>query len=259
MRAHHLMRWLAVVAGVAVLLYGLACAGLFVFQRSLLYAPQPARLDVPSLRLPVAGAELQVSVRLLANAPALLYFGGNAEDVSGTWAELAGQFPDRSLYLMHYRGYGHSTGSPTEAALHADAQALYQHVRDVMGGENPDIAVMGRSLGSGVAVRLAAENRVSQLLLVTPYDSIAAVAAGHFPWFPVRRLMRDVFDSAALAPRITSPTTVITAEHDEVIPRERTDALVKRFAPGVAREVVIPGSGHNSVSAGQAFRQALPI
>jgi pimeloyl-ACP methyl ester carboxylesterase len=251
------MRLLALVAGLAVVLYGLACAGLFFFQRALLYAPQPARVAVPSLRLTVAGAELQVSVRLLANAPALLYFGGNAEDVSGTWAELAGQFPDRSLYLMHYRGYGFSTGSPTEAALHADARALYQHVSEPMGGGHPDIAVMGRSLGSGVAVHLAATQRVSHLLLVTPYDSIAAVAATHFPWFPVKWLVRDRFDSASLAPRIQVPTTVIIAEHDEVIPRERSDALVKRFAPGVAREVVMTGTSHNDVSAGDAFRRAL--
>ncbi len=252
------MRWLAGFLGVAGFFYLLACAGLFAFQRSLLYMPQPARFEVPGMRLPVPGAELQVSVRLLQGAPALLYFGGNAEDVSGTWGELAEQFPGRSLYLMHYRGYGHSTGRPAEADLHADALALYQHVQRALGGEGADIAVMGRSLGSGVAVRLAAEQRVSHLVLVTPYDSIAAVAAAHFPWFPVRWLMRDVFDSAALAPGITTPTTVILAEHDEVIPRERTEALVNRFAPGLARVVQIPGANHNNVSAGEAFRRALP-
>lgn len=252
------MRWLAVFLGGAGLVYLLVCAGLFAFQRSLLYMPQPARVDVPGMRLAVPGAELQVSMRLLQGAPALLYFGGNAEDVSGTWAELAAQFPGRSLYLMHYRGYGHSTGSPSESDLHADARALYQHVQQAQGGEGADIAVMGRSLGSGVAVRLAAEQRVSHLVLVTPYDSMAAVAAAHFPWFPVRWLMRDVFDSAALAPGITAPTTVITAEHDEVIPRARTDALVNRFAPGLARVVLMAGARHNNVSAGEAFRRALP-
>ena len=252
------MRWLAGLLGFAGLLYLLVCAGLFAFQRSMLYLPQPARFEVPGMRLAVPGAELQVSVRLLQGAPALLYFGGNAEDVSGTWAELAAQFPGRSLYLMHYRGYGRSTGSPTESALHADALALYQHVRQTLGGEAADIAVMGRSLGSGVAVRLAAEQSVSHLVLVTPYDNMALVAAAHFPWFPVRWLMRDVFDSAALAPGITAPTTIITAEHDEVIPRERTDALVNRFAPGLARVVLITGADHNSVSAGEAFRLALP-
>ena len=91
------MRWLAGLLGAVGLVYGLVCAGLFVFQRSLLYMPQPARVQVPALRLTVPGAELQVSVRLLPDAPALLYFGGNAEDVSGTWGELAEQFPDRSL------------------------------------------------------------------------------------------------------------------------------------------------------------------
>ena len=252
------MRWLAGLLGAVGLFYGLVCAGLFVFQRSLLYMPQPARVQVPAMRLAVPGAELQVSVRLLPDAPALLYFGGNAEDVSGTWGELAQQFPDRSLYLMHYRGYGLSTGSPTESDLHADARALYRHVQQTLGGEGADIAVMGRSLGSGVAVRLAAEQRVSHLVLITPYDSIAAVAAVHFPWFPVKWLMRDVFDSAALAPGIKVPTTVIAAEHDRVIPRAHTDALIERFAPGLVRVVRIPGADHNNVGASEAFRRALP-
>lgn len=252
------MRLLVGCVGGAGLLYLLVCAGLFAFQRSLLYAPQPARFDVPGMQLPVSGAELQISVRILAKAPALLYFGGNAEDVSGTWAELVAAFPGRSLYLMHYRGYGRSTGKPTEAALHADALVLYQHVRQILGGGGADIAVLGRSLGSGVAMRLASEHPVSQLILVTPYDSIAAVAAGRFPWVPVRWLLLDPFDSAVLASRVTAPTTVIIAEHDEVIPRERTDALVGRFAAGVARVVRIPGSGHNNVSVGEPFRRALP-
>lgn len=239
--------------GGALLLYAVACAALYFFQRSLLYYPQPAQFQLPSLRLAVPGADLQVSVRPRAGRRAVLYFGGNAEDVTASLPELGAVFPDQAVYAMHYRGYGGSTGQASEQALHADAAALYEQVvRD-----HPDITVIGRSLGSGVAVRLAAERVVVRLVLVTPYDSIEAVAVQRFAWFPVRWLLRDRFDSAALAPQIRVPTTVILAERDEVILRERSDALVARFAGGVAQVVLIPGAGHSTLSGMPAYENAL--
>jgi pimeloyl-ACP methyl ester carboxylesterase len=251
------MKLLPAAMGLAItaaVLYGAVCAGLYGFQRSLLYHPQPARASVPGVRLPVAGAELQISVRPMPGAKALLYFGGNAEDVSATLADLAQSFPDHALYLMHYRGYGTSTGEPAEAALHADAEVLWQRVS----GSHDDITLMGRSLGSGVAVKLASEHaEVSHLILVTPYDSIAAVAADHFPWLPVRWLMSDTFDSVAWAPRLAMPVTVVSAERDEVIGRQRTAALVDRLPTGGLRWVQIPGAGHNDLQLSPLYAAAL--
>jgi hypothetical protein len=243
---------LSALAGV-LLLYAAACLLLYLFQRSLLYFPQPARVPVPALALSVPGAELQVSVRAHAGPRAVLYFGGNAEDVSGDLAELAATFPDCAVYAMHYRGYGRSTGKPTEATLHADALVLFDHVAR----EHTEITAIGRSLGSGVAIRLAAGRPVSRLVLVAPYDSVAAVAAQQFALFPVHWLIRDRFDSASVAPTIRVPTTVIVAERDEVIRRERSDALVARFAPGVAQVVVIPGAGHNTLNGRPDYEAAL--
>lgn len=239
--------------GGLLLLYALACAALYLFQRSLLYFPQPALLDLPSQRLHVPGAELQVSVQARAGPQAVLYFGGNAEDVSGSLPGLVAAFPGQAVYALHYRGYGSSSGQPSEPALHADAAALFDRVVR----EHPAITVIGRSLGSGVAIRLAAARPALRLVLVTPYDSIAAVAAQQFGLFPVRWLLHDRFDSAALAPQIAVPTTVIVAEHDEVIRRERSDALIARFAPGVAQVVRIPGAGHNTLDGAPAYRTAL--
>lgn len=243
---------LILLAGV-LLLYAAACLLLYLFQRSLLYFPQPARVAAPALVLSVPGAELQVSVRAHSGLRAVLYFGGNAEDVSSSLAELAATFPVHAVYSMHYRGYGRSTGKPTEAALHADAMALFDHVAS----DRTEITVIGRSLGSGVAIRLAAGRPVSRLVLVAPYDSVAAVAAQQFVLFPVHWLIRDRFDSASVAPTIRAPTTVIVAERDEVIRRERSDALVARFAPGVAQVVVIPGAGHNTLDGLPAFDAAM--
>jgi hypothetical protein len=237
----------------SLLLYAAACLLLYLFQRSLLYFPQPARVLAPALALSVPGAELQVSVRVQAGPRAVLYFGGNAEDVSSSLAELAANFPEHAVYAMHYRGYGGSTGKPTEAALHGDAIALFDRVAR----DHTEITVIGRSLGSGVAIRLAAGRPVSRLVLVAPYDSVEAVAAQQYSLFPVRWLIRDRFDSASVAPTIRAPTTVILAERDEVIRRERSDALVARFAPGVAQVIVIAGAGHNTLDGRPAFDAAM--
>jgi uncharacterized protein len=241
------------VAVALVLLYLAGCAALYGWQRSLLYHPQPARLAVASMTLPVEGASVQVSLQPLPGAPAILYFGGNAEDVSGTLPQLARLFPDHAIYLMHYRGYGQSTGEPTESALHADARALHEHVRR----GHADIKLIGRSLGSGVAARLASEQPVARLALVTPYDSIEAVAVEQFPWLPVRWLIQDRFDSAAVAPRITAPTTLIAAERDTLIRPERTAQLATHFRPGLARQVVVPGADHNDIGASPLYERAL--
>jgi uncharacterized protein len=247
------LRVLLTVLAAGVLVYLTLCAALYFFQRSMLYFPQPARGKAPALLLSVPGAQLQISHQMRSGSAAVLYFGGNAEDVSSSLTELADSFARQSVYALHYRGYGRSTGSPTEAALQSDALALFDH----LARQHTDITVVGRSLGSALAVAVAAERPVTRLVLVTPFDSIEAVASKHYPLFPVRWLIHDRFDAAAIAPRVGAPTTVIVASHDEVIPRARTDALVVRFAPGVARVVVIPGAGHNTLDGRADYEAAL--
>ena len=236
-------------------LYVVACAALFFFQRSLIYFPHavPARAGASLMTLPVPGGEVLVSVRPREGEAALLYFGGNAEDVSASLPDLAQAFPQRALYLLHYRGYGGSAGAPSEAALLEDARALFDKVH----AKHGDVLAMGRSLGTGVAVRLAAERPVSRLLLVTPYDSLQDLAAQQFPIFPVRWLLQDKFDSGLHAPRITVPTLIVAAEHDEIIPRASTERLHRRFAPGIATLKVVPRTGHNSISDSQEYAKSL--
>lgn len=238
-----------------VLLYGGACAALYAFQRSFLYFPQPSALAGPGSvrKLAVEGAELAVSVRPRSGPKALIYFGGNAEDVSQQLPWFARAFPDHSIYLLHYRGYGGSTGAPTEALLKSDAQALF----DLVHAEHPDVAVVGRSLGSGVAVHLASQRPVSRLVLVTPYDSIVELAARQFPAFPVRWLLTDKFESWRHAPSIRVPTLLLAAEFDNVIPRWSTDRLRTRFADGVASFSVVPGTDHNTISNSPQYLEAL--
>jgi len=251
----HIVPFLTRFVAIALLLYGVACIALFVFQRSLIYAPQPNAFDTPfSTRiLPVPGADLVVSVRPHVGQKALIYFGGNAEDVSANLATFSSAFPDHALYLLHYRGYGGSSGKASEEVLRADALALF----DTVYTEHPDIAVVGRSLGTGVAIGLASQRPASRLVLVTPYNSIQEIAAQQFAYFPVHWLLTDKFESWRYAPKIRIPTLLLGAEFDEVIPRVSTERLNAAFAKGIASLVIIPGVGHNTISNAAQYLDAM--
>jgi len=248
------MRRAAIVAGrVLVAVYAAICTVLFCFQRSLLFHPVPASGNVPTATLRVPDAVLRLATRAHQGPRAILYFGGNAEDVSWTVLELAAAFPDRAIYALHYRGYGGSTGSPTEKALHADAAAVFTDVQS----RHPEVDVIGRSLGSAVATRLAATKPVRRLVLVTPFDSILAIAGRMFPVLPVRLLLADRFESVRDAPQVTVPTLVITAGADEIVPNGHTARLVAAFPPGIVTERDFPGTGHNDVSNSPSYLEAV--
>lgn len=242
--------------GMLVLFWLGLCLLLFLTQRSLIYFPVPtSSVDgSASFWLETPEARLRISVRRQpAGAPAIVYFGGNAEDVAWTLPDLATQFPDHALYLMHYRGYGGSSGRPSEAALVADARALFDEVHR----QHPEVVVIGRSLGSGVAVQLAAQRPVKRLVLVTPFDSLVSVAQRHYPWVPVGWLLRDRFESNVLAPALRMPTQLIAAERDEVIDPSHARRLFEVFAPGVARLDEVPQARHNDVSLHPVYKRLL--
>jgi pimeloyl-ACP methyl ester carboxylesterase len=244
---------LILLLGMAV--YAAACLALFLLQRSLIYfPPSVAATEAPaSSVLTVPGAVLKVSERPRAGNKALIYLGGNGEDVSASLPLLDAAFPDHALYLLHYRGYTGSTGKPTERALVADALLLFDRVA----ATHAEVVLIGRSLGSGVAIQVASQRPVRKLVLVTPYDSIVELAARQFPYFPVPWLLQDKYESSRRAPRVRAPTLVLAAEYDEVIPAWSTARLLSRFAHGVATQEVIKGTGHDSISASAAYLAAL--
>ena len=231
--------------------YAGICAILFFAQRSLLYFPQ-GRGDGSGelLRLP---GDVLVSTREMAGPDAVVYFGGNAEDVSLNLPDFRAAFPGHALFLMHYRGYGGSAGAPSEEGLFADGLALLDQVL----AAHPNVTLIGRSLGSGIAVRLAASRRISRLVLVTPYDSILGIAQQQFSFFPVRWLLRDKYESWRYAPLVSAPVLLLAAEHDEVIPRASTELLRTRFQQGNLRYTVIANTGHNTISQSPAYWEFL--
>ncbi len=235
------MSFLSIVAVAYVAL----CGWLYATQRSQIYFPT-AETQYPiaqAVRLESQGEGLNVWVVPREGSLALIYFGGNAEDVAGNINVFSEVLPEHTLYLVNYRGYGGSSGRPSEPALFADALVVYEHVR----AKHSEISVMGRSLGSGVAVYLASQRPVARLVLVTAFDSLVNVAREHFWWLPVGLLLRDRYDSTSRAREVTAPVLVVVAGEDEIISRERSEALAAAFAPGQVQIRVVPSVMHNTL------------
>jgi fermentation-respiration switch protein FrsA (DUF1100 family) len=148
------MRSLLPFVGAVAVAYGVLCAWVFFTQRGQIYFPTPVS-EAPgaqALWVESQGERLKVWVAERADSRAFLYFGGNAADAAGNIELFAEAFPEHPLYLVNYRGYGGSSGRPSEAGLVADPLVVFDHVQ----ARHEDVAVMGRSLGTGVAVQLAA-------------------------------------------------------------------------------------------------------
>ncbi len=245
------------VATIGAVGYLALCLFLFLQQRSMLYYPtpavSPARVDAKAIMLEHDGETLRVWKIPGTGQKALLYFGGNAEDVALNVASFRRLFPGWTIYLHNYRGYGGSSGRPTESGLVADAVALY----DLVAPEHSGVAAMGRSLGSGIAIQLAADRPLERLVLVTPYDSMARLASTYYPWVPVTLLMLDRYDVRRVASTLAIPVLAIIAEHDEVIPAPISQGLIDVLDPAIARVAIIKGAGHNTIGSFPRYEEVL--
>lgn len=249
------MHWSVSAALVLLALYGTLCAVLYVMQDRLLYFPSPPSHPAGAHAIAVRSGD--TSLKIWGIHPearsAVIYFGGNAEDVAAKISEFGDNFPDWAVYLVNYRGYGGNPGTPAEKAFIADAQAVFDEIRS----RHERIVAMGRSLGSGVAVALAATRPVDRVILVTPYDSIANVAADHYGWAPVRWLIRDRYDSIARIKDVRVPVLVLIAARDDVVLRPRSDSLVRAISPGLVRVKVFPEAGHNDINLQRGYRESM--
>ncbi|MCP4382929.1 MAG: alpha/beta hydrolase [Hyphomicrobiales bacterium] len=184
----------------------------------------------------------------------LLGFGGNAWNADCMAELLHGLFPDRDVVTFHYRGYRPSTGQPSATALLADAPLLYDLVVDRLGPAR--VVAVGYSLGTGVAADLAARRSLAGVILVSPFDSLTALAGEHFPWAPVRLLLRHHMPVADAVRSLTTPFAIIVAADDRIVPPRRTEAL----RPAVANLVfdrTIANTGHNDLYQTQGFEAAM--
>lgn len=190
-----------------------------------------------------------------ANGNAVIVgFGGNAWNAATLAETLARLFPGDDVVVFHYRGYPPSGGKPSAAALVDDAPLVFDQAATIAQGR--PVVGIGLSLGAGVAATLAAKRPVTGLILVTPFDSLKKVAAGHLPWAPVSLLFRNEIDAVTALQSNQVPVAIIAASDDTIIPRARTDEL-RRAVRNRAFDRTIEGTGHNDIYAHPDFRPTL--
>ncbi len=178
--------------------------------------------------------------------PAVLYFGGRSEEVSWVARDAGKLFPGMAVLAVNYRGYGGSQGDPAENHMVDDGRMLFDWLTGHGQVDPAKVAVVGRSLGSGVAVQVALERPAHSLVLITPYDSILAIAKRRFRAVPVEFVLQHRFESIKYAPSLKTPTYVLRAASDDIVPHSHTDLLVAQLGQ-LHRDEIVPESDHMNI------------
>jgi len=238
---------------IGVGLYAVASAVMYYAQRRFIYFPEPSRT------LPQAAGLPDVAERIIATPdgekliawygkakpgqPTLLYFHGNGGALEYRSASIRRYLNrGRGIFMMSYRGYSGSSGLPSEVANVADAKLAYDTL--VREGVNPrDIILYGESLGTGVAVQVASEKKVSGVILDSPFTSMVELAEKFYPWLPVSFLLKDRYDTMRHIRDVRAPVFVIHGESDDVVPLDMGRRVFA--AANEPKEIVtLPGVGH---------------
>ena len=239
--------------------YAAFCILLYVSQRGMMYLPSATTDAVGAEAIKISSGDETLKIwGLGTGADAIIYFGGNAENVAWNIPSFSEYFPGYSIYLVNYRGYGGSTGSPSEAGFYTDALKIY----DVLESQHRNIYVIGRSIGAAVATYLAAERQTEHLVLITPFDSALNMAREIYPFVPVKLLLKDRLDATIPASRLSTGVSVIVAGEDSIVPRARSEALIKSFQPDQIKpdriEVrIIERADHNDIDGFADYKDAL--
>jgi uncharacterized protein len=219
------LKWLVAIASIG---YVGGLAILYYAQRSFIFpVPQTIRTSPEAAGFPEAEEHLLTTVDgekvivwhvpAKADQPVVLYFHGNGDYLAGFFGRFRKLISDGTgIVALSYRGYAGSTGQPSEAGVLRDAAAAYAFTAARYSADR--IVAWGFSLGTGVAVDVAAEHPVGKLILEAPYTSIADVGAAIFRFVPVRRLIRDPFHSDALMGQVMAPLLIMHGERDATIP-----------------------------------------
>ena len=256
-----MLKWLLIIVVVG---YGGLLLLVYLGQRALQYFPERARTPPAAAGLPEAeevvldssGGERVIVWHIppRGEKPVVLYFHGNGGSLRGRVDRFRALAADGTgLIALSYRGYGGSSGRPTEKGLIDDALAAYAFAAARYPASR--LALWGESLGTGVAVALAAQKPVGRIVLESPFTSIADIAAQIYWFFPVRLLIKDSFRSDLLIGTVTAPFLILHGDKDSIVPIALGDQLYKLItAP--KRFVRFPGAGHNELASYGALETA---
>jgi fermentation-respiration switch protein FrsA (DUF1100 family) len=243
--------------GFAVVAYAALVGGLYLFQRQLLYLPdltRPELLGLEKLGVREVTLSTEDGLSLLSwylpprpSRPVIAYFHGNGGHI-GYRAERLLRFAREGygVLMAEYRGYGGNPGTPSETGFYADGRAALTFLDRERVAANR-LVLYGESLGSGVAVKLAAEQQVTAVILEAPPTSVAEVAQSHFPFVPAARMVVDRFDSLSRIGKVKAPILVLHGERDRVVPVRYGRALLAA-APEPKEGWFAPEAGHEDLA-----------
>ncbi|MFT5113220.1 MAG: pimeloyl-ACP methyl ester carboxylesterase [Parasphingorhabdus sp.] len=241
--------WFSAITLLLYLIFGLF---LYLRQSHFLYFPTES-VHVDEIHFEYfrsKDVEIKVWVANPQGDQAIIYFGGNAEQVAETALEYKQLFPNKAVYLLNYRGYAGSSGFPTELGLKEDALTLFDRVAK----KHQNIDLIGRSIGSSMALHVAARRTIRNCILVTPFDSILKLAQQRFSFYPIKWLLRDKYESWIDAKNIDCSVLVIVAEEDRIVPRQSSDRLIANLPANNLVVEILPNAGHNRIEEnGQYF------
>lgn len=261
-------RWLRNLLAAPVAVYGAALAAIGLKQEDLLFHPEPlpadfsfaglypSEQDFEELRIPVEGAELSALLFRQPDSRGLVYYlHGNAGNLVG-WTRNIGFYRQLGfdLLMLDYRGFGKSTGRiSSEAQLHADVRATWEKVAPAYAGK--PVVILGRSLGSGLATRLAAEVTPALLVLVTPYTSVERLATEQFPLVPAA-LLKYPLRTDQLIGQVGCPILIAHGDADELIPFAHARQLAAASG-GRATLLRVEGARHGDIHEFPAYLDGL--
>ena len=254
-RMRSVARFVARLSVAALIAFGTVTLAMSFSQADLLF---PVHAVPPAGPLPPNAERLEVrtaagdtlrGVHLLPSGTAgpdllIIGFGGNAWNGQHVAAELRRIFPSADVVAFHYRGYNPSTGEPSAKALIEDAPLVYDAAVEQVRGKR--VVAVGFSIGSAVAANLARSRAVDGLILVTPFDSLKAVASDLYPWLPVGLFFHHDMDAAAALKHSAVPVAIIAGERDDIVLPDRTNALRGQVGKLVF-DRTIRGAGHNDI------------
>jgi len=251
--------WLLYLILGAAIVYVALVSVAALSQTRMLFPTQMAAANRPALprsaerlELKTPDGETLAGVRLgtpFDAKPLLLGFGGNAWNAESMALYLHRLFPDHEVTAFHYRGYPPSTGQPSAKALLRDSLVIFDHLQQA---RSRRVVAIGFSIGSGVAAYLAHHRNLAGTILVTPFDSLETLAREHFPWAPVGLVLRHHMRTIDLVRDRPTPTALMTAGRDTIVPARRSEPL-RSAIPNLVLDRTIAEAGHNDLYDHPAF------